>query len=247
MAAQHSTHAHLPEQPQRVSLSSFQIPSRTSSAQADVPIPQIRASAPLQSRFVIRLTNCRRAQTFLSEYTQGGIQKTFSISKAKLFVDLGITQRIAALFYGDVVRVLNNVGSGEIRLCVPLLQDRPKQKSEEKQNGALGLLVARHSGDPFLTDAKQLFIEFLERRFGIIVQGFQRGFAGPNKKTPDLLLFSGPFQTTLAIPVEKLLDPATAIEFIRSKKTEAEEQFSKQSLEAEEGDAGALGAVVSCG
>jgi hypothetical protein len=81
------------------------------------------------------------------------------------------------------------------------------------------------------TPAKKLFIEFLELRFGIEFQGFQKGFAGPTKQTPDLILFSGPYRTTLALPVEKLLDTENAIELIRQKKADAEEKFGSQDSE----------------
>ena len=75
--------------------------------------------------------------------------------------------------------------------------------------------------------AKQLLVDFLERYLEISFQGFQPGYVGTKRTTPDLILFTGPHRSTLAVSVEIMLegDRDKALAVVRQKITEAEEKF----------------------
>jgi hypothetical protein len=82
--------------------------------------------------------------------------------------------------------------------------------------------------------AKRFFIDLLERDLGIVFQGFQPGYAGKNRTTPDLLLFMGPHGSTLAVPLDSIFnDRETALEIIQAKKIAAEKSFEVSEAETE--------------
>jgi len=195
-------------------------------AHADVPIPPIGVSASFSSRFIVRLLNGRHLQVYLCAYTSNGIQRTFDIIRAKLFVDFGIASRIAALFSGEIVRVLTDGKDVRLALLEPSLVPQGRQTEEKKKDvevlGAKGLPTIEDSGSPILyAKAKNLFFEFLSTYLGVEVFGIQPGF-----QCPDLYLFRGPFQTTLAVSTDiLLLERPAALALIKEKITQKEKAF----------------------
>ena len=139
-----------------VPLSSFQTPSRKSIAHADVPIPPIRASAPLQSRFAVRFAS-GPFTIFLRDYSESGLACSPDLDGAKLFERYSSASFIADFLYGEAIRVV--VGTdGTIRLAilepsVPITQISQGRPSEEKNKGkevagATGLPRLKDSGSP---------------------------------------------------------------------------------------------------
>ena len=81
--------------------------------------------------------------------------------------------------------------------------------------------------------AKQLFVEFLQDHLGIEFQGFQSAFAHGS----DLILFSGPHGSTLAVPTTLVFEPRErAREIVRQKIAASRDAFNEavdaESLEA---------------
>jgi hypothetical protein len=275
MATQQSIQPFSVEQPQRVSLSSFEIPPRNF-AHADVLNPELGASAPFSSRFVVRLMNRRHLTAYLHAYTEKGVCRTFDLARAKLFIDFQTAQRIATLFYAEVVRVVTDGQIVRLALLEPRLVPQGRRLEEKTETGA-GLPKIEDSGSPFFiarrriphSPGEQLLIEFLENYlsqpgYDFRFQGVQKGFAAGSSS--GLLLFAGPetivgncrASTTLAIEANLLDKPRSEIlEVIRLKLDASRAAFSRGKqvaqkqetiLESEvEEDAGASGAAIAWG
>jgi hypothetical protein len=81
--------------------------------------------------------------------------------------------------------------------------------------------------------AKQLFVEFLQDHLGIEFQGFQSAFGHGN----DLILFSGPYGSTLTVPITTMFEPRErAREIVQQKIAASRDTFNRaidgESLEA---------------
>jgi hypothetical protein len=81
--------------------------------------------------------------------------------------------------------------------------------------------------------AKRLFVEFLEDHMGIAFQGFQSAFG----HGVDLILFSGPYASTLAVPTTLMFEPRErAREIVQAKIAASRDAFNRavdtESLEA---------------
>jgi hypothetical protein len=81
--------------------------------------------------------------------------------------------------------------------------------------------------------AKQLFVEFLEDHLGIEFQGFQSAFGHGN----DLILFAGPYASTLAVPIISMFEPRErAQQLVQQKISASRDAFNRaidtESLEA---------------
>jgi len=72
-------------------------------------------------------------------------------------------------------------------------------------------------------DGKRLLFHFIEEFLQLELVGLQSGFG----IRPDSLLFVGPHGSTLAVPVDTLLEPRqVALEIIRSKVASSNKQFA---------------------
>jgi hypothetical protein len=81
--------------------------------------------------------------------------------------------------------------------------------------------------------ARQLFVEFLEDHLGIEFQGFKSAFGHGN----DLILFAGPYCSTLSVPITAMFEPRElAREIVQTKIAASRDAFNRavdeESLEA---------------
>ena len=127
-------------------------------------------------------------------------------------------------------------GAGERRRTTSTLVDKtnPASDSEESEAGARAdgdgqvppsflvrnILTTQRAQ---LEDGKRLLFHFIEEFLQIELFGLQSGFG----LRPDCLLFVGPHGSTLAVPVDTLLEPREiALEIIRSKIESSHKQFT---------------------
>jgi hypothetical protein len=77
--------------------------------------------------------------------------------------------------------------------------------------------------------AKQLFVEFLQDHLGIEFQGFQSAFGRGN----DLILFAGPYGSTLSVPITTMFEPRGRAREIVQQKIEASRDTFNRAIDAE--------------
>jgi hypothetical protein len=118
-----------------------------------------------------------------------------------------------------------NLGAPGLDSCAPNNETPQQARKSICQNSAFSpspLVLHKYLDTP----AKRLLIEFIEQHLQIEFQGFQPGF----RNTPDLVLFTGPHRSTLAVPVYLISETQEiARAAVQEKILSAERKFNASS------------------
>lgn len=194
--------------------------------------PEIGAPPILRNKYALKFS-VRGGKAYLSGYDADMGVLFGDFADAKLF-SLEAADVLSDLFHCEVVRVLIH-SDGTKKLALMGEQERWCADTGAKNNSAsetkADASAERADGDgeippsflihamPIgktaqLEDGKRLLFHFIESFLGVRLFGIQSGFG----VRPDSLLFIGPRGSTLAVPVDTLLEPRDiALEIVKEK------------------------------